>query len=146
MFHESLESKSNKRKMEKVFVTVELTGNNYSAYLECLPGCVSTGKTFEELKENISEAVEFHIEGIMEDGEKIPFDVHYELVYKFDPASLLQHYNGIFTNASLQRLTGINQRQLQRYATGTSKPRQEQAAKITAALHHLGQELLAVEL
>ena len=132
--------------MEKIFVTVELTENNYSAYLENLPGCVSTGKTFEELKNNISEAVAFHIEGMMEDGDKIPFDTQYELVYRFDPESLLHHYNGIFTNASLQRLTGINQRQLQRYATGVSKPRYEQATKITTALHHLGKELLAVEL
>jgi len=132
--------------MEKVFVTVEITDNNYSAYLENLPGCVSTGKTFEELKKNISEAVAFHIEGMLEDGEKIPFDTQYELAYRFDSKSLFQHYNGIFTNASLQRLTGINQRQLQRYASGISKPRNEQATKITTALHHLGNELLAVEL
>ena len=132
--------------MKKVFVTVELTENNYSAFLENLPGCVSTGKTFEELKKNISEAVAFHIEGMLEDGETIPFDSQYEFVYRFDPESLFQHYNGIFTNASLQRLTGINQRQLQRYATGVSKPRNEQATKITNALHYLGQELLAVEL
>ena len=132
--------------MKKVFVTVELTDNNYSAYLEALPGCVSTGKTFEELKKNISEAVEFHIEGMLEDGDEIPFDMQYELAYKFDAESLLQHYNGILTNSSLERLTGINQRQLQRYASGTSKPREEQTAKITTALHSLGRELLAVEL
>jgi len=133
-------------KMEKVIVTVEMTNNNYSAYLEQLPGCVSTGKTFEELKNNIAEAVEFHLEGIREDGEKIPFDQNYEFVYRFDPESLLMHYNGIFTNAALQRLTGINQRQLQRYASGSSRPRNEQAEKITIALHSLGRELLAVEL
>lgn len=132
--------------MEKVFVTVELTEHNYSAYLESLPGCVSTGKTFGALKENIAEAVAFHIEGMIEDGEKVPFGAQYELVYRFDPKSLLQHYNGVFTNASLQRLTGINQRQLQRYAAGMSKPRPKQAVKITAALHSLGKELLAVEL
>ena len=132
--------------MEKVFVTVELTDNNYSAYLESLPGCVSTGKTFEELKKNIAESVEFHIEGMREDGEEIPFDTQYELAYKFDAESLFQHYNGIFTNSSLERLTGINQRQLQRYASGASKPREEQTAKITTALHSLGKELLAVEL
>ena len=132
--------------MEKVIVTVEMTDNNYSAYLEQLPGCVSTGKTFEELKKNISEAVEFHLEGMREDGEEIPFDENYKLAYRFDPESLLMHYNGIFTNAALQRLTGINQRQLQRYASGMSYPRNEQAQKITTALHHLGKELLAVEL
>ena len=132
--------------MEKIIVTVEITDNNYAAYIEKLPGCVSTGRTFEELKKNIAEAVEFHLEGMREDGEKIPFDEIYEFVYRFDPESLLVHYNGIFTNAALQRLTGINQRQLQRYASGVSRPRNEQAEKITVALHSLGRELLAVVL
>ena len=132
--------------MEKIVVTVEMTDNNYAAYLEKLPGCVSTGNTFEELKINIAEAVEFHLEGMREDGEKIPFAVDYELVYKFDPESLLRHYNEIFTKASLERLTGINQRQLQRYSSGISRPHEEQAHKIKSALHHLGRELLAVEL
>jgi len=132
--------------MEKVIVTVEMTDNNYAAYLDKLPGCVSTGKTFEELKRNIAEAVEFHIEGMLEDKEELPFKQDYELVYKFDPESLLRHYNGIFTNASLERLTGINQRQLQRYSHGISRPRDVQAVKIKSALHRLGKELLAVEL
>ena len=132
--------------MEKVIVTVELSENNYAAYLENLPGCVSTGKTFDELKNNIAAAVEFHLEGMHEDGIEIPFSEHYELVYKFDAESLLSHYNGIFTNAAMQRLTGINQRQLQRYASGISQPRNEQSEKITAALHLLGRELLAIRL
>jgi len=132
--------------MEKIIVTVEMTDNNYSAFMEQLPGCVSTGKTFDELKNNITEALEFHLEGMHKDGEELPFDKDYELVYNFDPESLLLHYNGIFTNAALQRLTGINQRQLQRYASGISRPRNEQAEKITTALHSLGRELLAVEL
>jgi predicted RNase H-like HicB family nuclease len=132
--------------MEKAIVTVEMSDNNYAAYLEKLPGCVSTGKTFEELKDNIAEAVKFHIEGMLEDGEKIPFAAGYELVYKFDTESLLRHYNGIFTNAAMQRLTGINQRQMQRYYSGTSRPRTQQAHRIKLALNNLGRELLAVEL
>jgi len=132
--------------MEKVLVTVELTDNNYAAYLEKLPGCVSTGKTFEELKKNIAEAVEFHIEGMLEDGDELPFDKQYELAYKFDVESLLMHYNGILTNSSLERLTGINQRQLQRYSSGRSKPREFQSLRIKTGLHRLGKELLAVEL
>ena len=64
--------------MEKVIVTVEMTDNNYAAYLELLPGCVSTGYTFEELKNNISEAVEFHLEGMHENGDDIPFASDYE--------------------------------------------------------------------
>lgn len=132
--------------MEKIVVTVELSENNYSSYIEILPGCVSTGKTFEELKRNMNEAVEFHLETSREYGDKISdlFNGDYELVFSFDTQSLLQHYRGIFTNAALQRITGINQRQLQHYASGASRPRPEQKQRIEAALHHLGEELMSV--
>lgn len=134
--------------MEKVVVTVEVTDNNYAAFIENLPGCVSTGKTFSELKSNMLEAVTGHLEVSREFGDEIPepFNGAIELSFRFDTQSLLQHYRGIFTNAALQRLTGINQKQLQHYASGTSRPRREQEQRIEAALHHLGQELLAVEL
>lgn len=134
--------------MKKIKVTVELTDNNYAAYLDKLPGCVSTGRTFDELKANIKEAVKSHLEVSKEFGDEIPDDFkgEYELVFNFDTQSLLQHYNGIFTNAALERLTGINQRQLQHYASGLSKPRREQAKKIENALHNLGKELMIIEL
>lgn len=136
-------------KTRKITVNVELTDNNYGCYIDILPGCVATGKTFDELKHNMQEAVEFHLEGSREDGDLInsAFDNdNYELVYKFDAQSLLQHYGGIFTQAALSRMTGINERQIQRYASGETKPRKEQSAKIAAALHNLGNELLVVEL
>lgn len=134
--------------MEKITVTVEMGSSNYAAFLELLPGCVATGTTFEELQINMKEAVELHLETSREFGDALPepFQSEYELVYKFDARSLLQHYRGIFTNSALERLTGINQRQLQRYATGESKPRPEQTARITKALHSIGKELLVVEL
>ena len=135
--------------MDKVFVTVGMTEKNYSAHLVVGDGIVAaTGKNFDELKKQMGEALDFHLEGMREDGDDIPsvFQGSYELIYQFDPGSLLRHYNGIFTNAALERLTGINQKQLQRYASGVSKPRKEQAQKIETALHNLGKELLAVEL
>lgn len=134
--------------MKKVTVMVELSNQNYAAYIEILPGCVATGKTFVELKAKMEEAVNMHIETSNEYGDKLPpvFSNEYELVFRFDPKSLLQHYRGIFTNSALERLTGINQRQLQRYASGESLPRPEQAKKITNALHSIGKELLIIEL
>ena len=135
--------------MRKALVTVGITENNYSAHLNIGDGiAVATGKTFEELKEQMAEAIEFHLDGMREDGDDIPneFSEEYELLFQFDTESLLQHYKGIFTNSALEKLTGINQRQLQHYASGVSKPRKEQAKKIEKALHKLGRELLVVEL
>jgi predicted RNase H-like HicB family nuclease len=53
-------------------VVVEKTENNYSAYVHDLPACVATGKTLEEVEKEIREAIEFHIEGLQEDGLGIP--------------------------------------------------------------------------
>jgi predicted RNase H-like HicB family nuclease len=135
--------------MNKVTVTVGITENNYSAHVNIGDGiAVATGKTFEELKRQMIEAVEFHLEGMREDGDEIPkeFSGSYELIFYFDIQSLLTHYKGIFTNSALERITGINQRQLQHYASGQSKPRRQQAERIENALHNLGRELLVVEL
>lgn len=46
--------------------------SNYSAYVPDLPGCITTGKTIEEVKRLMQEAIEFHIEGMREDGLPIP--------------------------------------------------------------------------
>lgn len=53
-------------------IVVEKAGNNYSAYVPDLPGCVATGQTVEETEREIREAVEFHIEGLIEDGLPVP--------------------------------------------------------------------------
>ena len=48
------------------------TRNNYCAYVPDLPGCISTGKTWEEMQAMIREAIAFHVEGMVEDGEPLP--------------------------------------------------------------------------
>ena len=53
-------------------IVFEKTENNYSAYVPDLPGCVATGHTVEEAEREIREAIEFHIEGLREDGLLIP--------------------------------------------------------------------------
>ena len=56
----------------KYTVVIERTPNNFAAYVPDLPGCVTTASTRGELLEEIREAIEFHIEGMREDGEPIP--------------------------------------------------------------------------
>jgi predicted RNase H-like HicB family nuclease len=53
-------------------IVVEKAGNNYSAYVPDLPGCIATGKTPEETEQLIREAVELHLNGLREDGLPIP--------------------------------------------------------------------------
>ena len=53
-------------------VVFERGQRNYSAYVPDLPGCITTGGTWEEMQEMIREAIAFHIEGMMMDGDPVP--------------------------------------------------------------------------
>jgi predicted RNase H-like HicB family nuclease len=53
-------------------IVVEKTETNYSAYVPDLPGCVATGSSVEDAENEIRVAIEFHIEGLREDGLAIP--------------------------------------------------------------------------
>jgi predicted RNase H-like HicB family nuclease len=46
--------------------------SNLSAYVPDLPGSIATGKSIEEIKRLTQEAIEFHIEGLREDGLPVP--------------------------------------------------------------------------
>ncbi len=68
-------------------VVVEQGPHGCSAYVPRLPGCVATGRTPEEAELRVREAIEFHIEGLREDGCPIPEPE--TTVHEFDPSRQL---------------------------------------------------------
>jgi predicted RNase H-like HicB family nuclease len=56
----------------KYLIILEKTSRGYSAYSPDLPGCVSAGDSAEETEANMREAIEFHIEGLLQEGLTIP--------------------------------------------------------------------------
>lgn len=134
--------------MRTIIATIESLENNYSAYINELDGVVATGNTIEEIKKNLQGALEDFIDTCKELGYKIPEQLQgdYVIEFKMDVKSLLTLYQGIFSKAGLERLTGINQKQLWHYAKGKSSPRKAQINKIESALHRLGNDLIALHL
>jgi predicted RNase H-like HicB family nuclease len=51
---------------------VRLLNSPKMAYVPDLPGCITTGRTPEEIERYIREAIELHLEGLREEGEPIP--------------------------------------------------------------------------
>lgn len=47
-------------------------GDSYGAYCPDLPGCIATGDTEAEVIDLMADAIEFHLEGMVEDGAPIP--------------------------------------------------------------------------
>ena len=134
--------------MQTVRAVVEKADKNFSAYLDSIDGVVATGSTFDEVKKNMSQAIDEFIQVCNEYGSEIPEELkgEYEISFRMDVKSLLEFYSGIFTKSGLERITGINQKQLWHYASGIRNPRPEQALKLESALHKLGQELLSINL
>ena len=58
--------------MMRYAVVIERAGENYSAYVPDLPGCVATGPTVAAVEADLREAIRFHIEGLREDGLPVP--------------------------------------------------------------------------
>ncbi len=60
----------------KYVALIAKTGNGYSAYLPDLPGCIAAADTFEETRQLIQEAANYHVEIMAEHGETIPEPVY----------------------------------------------------------------------
>ncbi|HBG48155.1 MAG TPA: hypothetical protein DDW90_01330 [Cyanobacteria bacterium UBA9971] len=58
--------------MKNYLIIIEKAGKNFSAYSPDIDGCIATGKTVEETRKNMQEALEFHIKGLREDGLPVP--------------------------------------------------------------------------
>jgi len=56
----------------KYLVVIEQGPSSFGAYVPDLPGCVAVGESQAEVIELIHEAIEFHLEGIREEGLAVP--------------------------------------------------------------------------
>lgn len=56
----------------KYLVIYEKSETGWGAYAPDLPGLGVAGETLDEAKNLIREAIEFHIEGMRQNGEVIP--------------------------------------------------------------------------
>jgi predicted RNase H-like HicB family nuclease len=55
-------------------IVIEPDGESFHAFVPALQGCHSYGDTLEEARKNIAEAIELHVECMIEDGEEIPIE------------------------------------------------------------------------
>ena len=131
--------------MKKINIVIERSNNLFSAYAANVEGVYGAGESVAEAKDSIVKSIELLRKYNKRNTPSI-LKGQYTIMYRFDVESFLNYYKGIFTNAALERLTGINQKQFQHYAAGLKKPREAQIRKIETALHKLGGELIAVKL
>jgi hypothetical protein len=131
--------------MKKIKIVIERSKDLFCAYAENADGVYGCGDTVNQAKESMLKSIELFKKYNKRNIPQI-LKGEYSFVYRYDVESFLQYYKGIFTNAAFERLTGINQKQINHYASGLKKPRETQIRKIETALHKLGDELRMVKL
>lgn len=133
--------------MKQIEAIIErATDGTYSVYCkgEIFSGM---GDTIEAAKEDMEKQMAFYKATAQEEGFKYPefLDEAFVVNYTIDALSLMNYYikAGIFSLATLEKVTGIAQKQLWAYTNGT-KPRQAQADRIRAGFQKLSKDLDAI--
>ena len=56
----------------RYMVVIERGETSWGAHVPDLPGCIAFGETRSEVLRFIREAIEFHVEGLQQDGLPVP--------------------------------------------------------------------------
>jgi len=67
-------------------VILEKGDSSWGAYVPDLPGCIAAGETREEVVQLIREAIEFHLEGLVESGAPVPEPHSFSELVEIDAA------------------------------------------------------------
>lgn len=133
--------------MNTIAAIIERAGDGtYSVYCEneIFSGA---GITIEEAKQDMLDQMRFYKETAIKEGFKYPafLDEEYVITYSVDSLSLLKYYvgAGILTLAGMEKISGINQKQLWAYMHGT-KPRKAQARRLGSGFRSLRDDLNSI--
>ena len=117
----------------------------YSAFMDCYDynfGLAGFGDTAKEAIADFYNCVEEEKAMCEKEGKTMP-DLKFEIQY--DVTSFLNYYAGILTKSGLEKITGINQKQLWHYASGRRRPTRQTTLRIQNNLHSFAQTLNQVQ-
>ena len=133
-------------KMEKIIVVIEKSKDHFGAYAENCDGIYAAGGSLDEVKADTFEAIRLLKKNLPEERWPDPLKVEYEIEWKLDVSSFLEYYSHYMSLSGMEKMTGINQKQLSNYLNHRSKPRKRQTERIKKGIHRFAEELLSITL
>jgi len=131
--------------MRTLKVIVYKAGKGISAHIPEVDGFVIASESMEKLRKELTNGLQFHIEGLYPEEKKGWMNELYDFEYVFkDIPSLVEGYSGIINQSSLARISGINESQMRQYALGLKKPGRKITARIEEGLKRYGDELKSI--
>ena len=128
--------------MEKIIMIVGASKDMLNAYSDNCDGIYAGGDTIEEVKADTEEAIRLIKKNLPEDRWPKQIKGDYEIEWRFDVQSFLEYYSSFISLAGMEKMTGINQKQLSNYLNHRAVPRKKQADRIITVIHRVANELL----
>jgi hypothetical protein len=116
----------------------------FSAYMDCYDydfGLAGFGDTPKNALNDFYEAYNEEKKMCVKEGKEAPtleFDIRYDI------CSFLRYYSGILSKSGLEKITGINQKQLWHYSSGRRKPKPQTVKKIQQRLYQFADNIKQV--
>ena len=132
--------------MEKIIMNISASKDMFGAFSENCDGIYAAGDTIEATKADTYEAIRLIKKNLPEERWPEQIKGEFEIEWHFDVPSFLEYYGGIMSLSGMEKLTGINQRQLSNYLNHRSVPRRKQADRIITGMHNFARELLSITL
>ena len=131
--------------MGTLYIIVEKTDSGFSAYIDQVPGCVTVGKSLSEIKKNMKEALELHLEGLIEEKEEIPKILvgKYRMEIQLDVKQLFTYFKELNASAIAKRIS-MNDSLLRQYIIGKKSPSEKQSMRILSGVRDFGRDLVAL--
>ena len=131
--------------MKKLKVIVCKAGNGVSAHIEEVYGFAIARSSVYNLKKDLQEGLNFHIDGLYEEEREPWMNGKYAFEYIYqDIPSFVEACNGLLNQSSLARISGINTGQMQKYVSGARRPTKRTLHRIETGLKRYADELQSV--
>ena len=139
------EIKDNKT-MEKLIIVIERSSDHFGAYSENCDGIYAAGDSLDAVKTDTFDAIRILKENLPDTQWPVILKGDFEVEWKIDVPSFLEYYSKYMSLAGMEKMTGVNQKQLSNYLNHRSVPRPRQTKRIRDGIHRFAEELLSITL
>lgn len=133
--------------MNSIDINIDWMDRNFAASVaDERIACIATGKTLDEAEHHIIDALRFHLQGMLENGDAIPPEYQGDWIPSFHltTRAQLRYADAYITRKALARETGINEQQLSHYANGWKTPRPETRRRILEGIQAISKRLALI--
>ena len=125
---------------------IERSKDYFDAYSDNCDGIYAAGSSIDAVKADAEKAIELIKQTLPESQWPNEIKGDYEIEWKFDVASFLEYYSSFMSLAGMEKMTGINQKQLSNYLNRRAVPRRRQTDRMIQGIHRFASELMSITL